>query len=235
MGCYSDRTLKSEAERLDTVENQTDRTAQYLRDAILAGELRPNQMLIAADIAAALSVSRTPVREALQRLLQEGYAKKLTNGFCVVAEHPASEMLESLEVEGQLLKLAVRLVHERGSEDTLRILDERYAAMMQAIEAGRLDEWTGMAQTWVEALVSGSGNSVLLAMIDGLKVHYWRHRWSRSFRLADCKDLTERYKLVSDALRAGDADKAEAAVAELGKVVRSYASVWSATTPEGGK
>jgi DNA-binding GntR family transcriptional regulator len=219
------------------VENQTDRTAQYLRDAILAGQLRPNQMLVAADVAVALGVSRTPVREALQRLLQEGYATKLPNGFCVVAEHPATEMQESLEVEGQLLKLAVRLVHERAAAETLRILDECDAAMTRAIDAESLDEWTRAAQSWVEAVVSGSGNSVLASMMDSLKVHYWRHRWSRSVRLAECRNLTERYKRVSDALRAGDPVTAEEALSELGQVVSRYASMWSVETrtPEGGR
>jgi DNA-binding GntR family transcriptional regulator len=215
------------------VENQTDRTAQYLRDAIMAGHLRPNQMLVAAEIAATLGVSRTPVREALQRLLQEGYATKLSNGFCVVAEHSLSEMHESLEVETHLLKLAARLVCERGSEGPLKTMDELYAEMERAIELDRLDEWTRAARSWLDALIVSSGNGVLISVMDGLKVHYWRHRWSRFFQLADCKETTLKYKEISDAVREGDVERAEQAIDNVGRAMTKYASTWSMETRPG--
>jgi DNA-binding GntR family transcriptional regulator len=214
----------------DSVESQTDRTAQYLRDAIVAGHLRPNQLLVAAEIAAKLGVSRTPVREALQRLLQEGYATKLSNGFCVVVDHQVSEMHESLEVETYLLKLAAKLVCERGSEDSLRTMDSFYGQMESAIASAGLEQWTAAAQGWVNALFVASGSGVLMSVMDGLKVHYWRHRWSRSFRVADCQEVTARYKRVADALRAGDIERAEEAITDLGQAVGRYASMWSVET-----
>jgi DNA-binding GntR family transcriptional regulator len=212
------------------VENQTDRTAQYLRDAILAGTLRPNQMLVAAEIATTLGVSRTPVREALQRLMQEGYAAKLPNGFCVVADHPASEMQESLEVESQLLKLAARLTCERGFEGPARTLDELCAQMERAIESERLDEWTRAASSWVDTLIVSSGNGVLISVIGGLRVHYWRHRWSHFIRLVDCQEITERYREVSDAVRRGDVERAERVIDTVGRAMSRYTATWSAET-----
>jgi DNA-binding GntR family transcriptional regulator len=212
------------------VENQTDRTAQYLRDAILAGDLRPNKMLVAAEIAATLGVSRTPVREALQRLIQEGYATKLSNGFCVVAEHPASEMRESLEVETHLLKLAARLACERGTADPLRAMEELCDHMDQAIGSERLDDWMSAAGSWVDTLVTLSGNGVLVSAMDSLRVHYWRRRWSRFVRLADCKEMTERYREVSDAVRTGDAERAERVIDGLGRTMSRFTSMWFAET-----
>jgi len=209
------------------MESQTDRTAQYLRDAIVAGDLRPSHLLVAADIAATLGVSRTPVREALQRLLQEGYATKLDNGFCVVADHPDSEMKDSLEVTAALLELAVRLVCERGSKESLAAMDAAHRGMEEALAQARLAEWTTAAQGWVNALVAASGNTVLTSVMDTLKVHYWRQRWARFLSLADCAEVTQKYRRVSDALHQRDVDDALEAVRDLGRKVSSHASVWS--------
>lgn len=88
---------------------------ETLRNAILSGDIRPNEPLIEADIAAALAVSRTPVREALQRLAVEQLILPRKRGWAV-REITAVEAGENSEVRAALEGYAARLAVERASD-----------------------------------------------------------------------------------------------------------------------
>ena len=72
-----------------------------LRRAIVTGEIRPNQPLIEPDLAAQLGVSRTPVRESLQRLVIAGLVVPRKRGWAV-REFTVEEMQENAEVRAGL-------------------------------------------------------------------------------------------------------------------------------------
>ena len=71
----------------------TSETYDRLRTEIIRGSIRPNERLVAADLAERLSISRTPVREALQLLEAEGLVVGLKRGY-MVREHNSSEIRE---------------------------------------------------------------------------------------------------------------------------------------------
>ena len=55
-------------------------TLQHLRELIVKGQLAPGSVIVEADLAQRLGVSRTPVRDALRSLLQEGFILARTSG-----------------------------------------------------------------------------------------------------------------------------------------------------------
>ncbi|MGH9717883.1 MAG: GntR family transcriptional regulator [Candidatus Acidiferrales bacterium] len=81
---------------------------------ILHGQLSPGQRVREVELASALGVSRTPVREALPILAQEGMLTQLdTRGF-VVREFTAQEIMDAIDVRGVLEGLAARILAEQG-------------------------------------------------------------------------------------------------------------------------
>ena len=85
-----------------------------IREMILNGELQPGQRLREAELAKTLGVSRTPVREALPMLAEEGVLQQLdTRGF-VVREFGTQEIRDAIEVRGALEGLAARMLAEQG-------------------------------------------------------------------------------------------------------------------------
>ena len=138
------------------MRSQVDKTAQYLRDAILEGQLRPNQLLVTSEIASQLGLSRTPIREAIQRLLQEGYVGKLENGMVVVVEHTATEMHELLEVEGHLLVLAARLACERAADTEMEAIQRGYERIETALLQEDFEDWSEAVKDWLERLVQAN-------------------------------------------------------------------------------
>lgn len=91
---------------------------ETLRNAILSGEIRPNEPLIEADLAASFGVSRTPIREALQRLAVEQLIIPRKRGWSV-REITAAEASENSEVRAALEGYAARLAVERASDEEI--------------------------------------------------------------------------------------------------------------------
>ncbi len=86
-----------------------------IREMILRNELAPGQRVAEAPLAELLGVSRTPVRQALPLLAQEGLlAEHDTRGF-VVRSFTAADVLDAIDVRASLEGLAARRVAERGA------------------------------------------------------------------------------------------------------------------------
>ena len=85
-----------------------------LREMILNGKLAPGQRVAEAPLADLLGVSRTPVRQALPLLAQEGLlVENETRGY-VVRAFTAAEITDAIDVRGALEALAAQRVAERG-------------------------------------------------------------------------------------------------------------------------
>src|SRR5579862_6008283 len=98
-------------------------TYDELRTAIVQGRIRPNQRLIETELAEEYGVSRTPVRESLQRLAAVGLIVAARRGW-TVREHSLDEIREIYEVRAALEGYAARLAAERGDTAALRKIAE---------------------------------------------------------------------------------------------------------------
>jgi DNA-binding GntR family transcriptional regulator len=103
----------------------SDEIFEAMRSSILHGEYRPNQRLVELEIAENLRASRTPVREAMQRLAAEGLIARDRRGW-VVHEFSPHELREILETRAALEGFATRLAALRASDDQLREIATLY-------------------------------------------------------------------------------------------------------------
>lgn len=101
---------------------------RLLREAVVNHELAPSARLLEPELALHLSVSRTPVREALRALEADGFVKRLPNGGLVVAGVDARDVRELYAVRMALESLAAREAAHRATMHNARelvsILDE---------------------------------------------------------------------------------------------------------------
>ncbi len=102
------------------------RAYEELKRAILSGELAPDSPLAEVELAEALGISRTPVREALAHLRRDGLVEAIHGGGNVVRRLDAEEVRELFLVREALESLAVRehaaLTHSVEELQTLRKL-----------------------------------------------------------------------------------------------------------------
>lgn len=111
--------------RLDGERETPAREAAYaaLRQAILEGRLEPGERLVERDLAATLGISRTPVREALQKLEQERLVRKTPRRGMVVAGFSTREVNEIYQIRSALEGLVTSLAAERCTPERLRALE----------------------------------------------------------------------------------------------------------------
>ena len=96
-----------------------DKIVSELRREILFGSLKPGQELYQDKIAEELNVSRTPVREALQVLSNEGLVSVRPNKIATVNEISDKFLDDFFEIRLLLEKESVRRICERGLDLSL--------------------------------------------------------------------------------------------------------------------
>ena len=152
--------------------DKNSRVVVKIREMILQGELRPGQRVREVELASKLGVSRTPVRESLPILAQEGVLTQLdTRGFVVRAFTP-QEIMDAIDVRGVLEGLAARMLAEQGPprrllhslQECLREGDEILAKghLIQADEARYAD----MNRQFHSLIIQGSGSKVVAEAIE---------------------------------------------------------------------
>ncbi len=130
--------------------------AAQLRQHISKGSMAPGEQLVEMDIAGALGVSRGPIREAIQRLTQEGLLVSVRNRGVFVAEFGEADIRDIYEARTAVEKAAAGLLI---STDYVRAASE-LLEKVQDMEAARLN---GDAEAMSEADVAFHEKLVAMA------------------------------------------------------------------------
>jgi DNA-binding GntR family transcriptional regulator len=189
----------------ETLSRVCLRDAAYarLRDWIIDGTLAPDEPLRDEALAEALGMSRTPIREALQRLEDDGLVVTTATRRTFVSPVTLAQAREVFPIVAELEALAIRLAAPRMDGEAfaaMRVANERLAAAL-AVE----DAWAALeADTALHGgFVSRAGNTELLGVLDELKSKVRRIEyvfWGGSDRTPSVRDHDE----LIGALETGD-------------------------------
>ncbi|SDB96361.1 DNA-binding transcriptional regulator, GntR family [Raineyella antarctica] len=187
--------------------SMTDAVTDVLREGVLSGLLPPGTWLREGEIAEVLSVSRTPVREALRRLSDEGLTNRSANRGSVVAGMSLEEVLAVYSVRASLEGLAARTAAARrpaGLVDRLLALHGRFK---QAVEAG--DNPAAINSEFHRAIREASGNAYLerfLVQVENAVRRFGQTTFDVPGRSAEV--VGEHYAII-EAIATGNEDLAE--------------------------
>jgi len=119
----------------------SDHVVEALSRLVVEGELPPGSIIHTEALGKKLGVSRTPMREALQRLEADGFVTIAANGIAKVARLEGDEALELMELREVVDGLACRVLAERGT--TASIYDELSHLVASAEKAALADDKHG--------------------------------------------------------------------------------------------
>lgn len=149
------------------------RAYAWIRDAILNGEFAEGEFIDEVALAERVKTSRTPVREALQRLQVERYVDLLPRRGAQVRVVTALEMREIYQARFVLESAALRTICERQAG-----LPEGTRALIEEMErAGRATDWNGFAQLdqlFHSEIVRHQRNAVISELYDALQPRHVR-------------------------------------------------------------
>ena len=181
---------------------------QTLRTAILRGELKPGERLMELQLADQLGVSRTPVREAIRMLEQEGLAVTTPRKGAQVARMTEKDMEEVLQIRTALEELAARLSCGRITEKELEELHAAMENFEQKTENGNLEEMGGADSAFHDVIYRASGNQKLLNLLNNLREQIYRYRIEYLKDSSSYPVLIREHREIYEALQLRDGEKA---------------------------
>ena len=149
---------------------------QTLREAILKGDLRPGERLMELQLASKLGVSRTPIREAIRILEQEGLAVTIPRKGAEVARMTEKNMEDVLQIREALDDLAVQVACDKMTEQQLKNLTHAKKNFETAIQTGNLSKIVAYDVEFHDIIYESTNNPKLVTMLNNLREQIYRYR-----------------------------------------------------------
>lgn len=173
-------------------------------------ELEENDLrLDERELAARLGCSRTPVREALVRLEQEGLVIGVPRRGYAIARKTKAELIDLIVVWAALEGMAARLVTLHATDEAVSSLRAIFARFDGERIAAKLDEYSLANLRFHQRIMELSGNEALSRTADGLLIHVRsiRHRTITESRRFE-RSLVDHMHII-EAIERRDPDLAE--------------------------
>lgn len=183
---------------------------QTLRAAILKGDLKPGERLMELQLASKLGVSRTPIREAIRMLEQEGLAITIPRKGAEVARMTEKDMEDVLQIRCALEELAVCLSCQNITENEMQQLRVAMEEFREKTRTGDISQIAKADENFHDVLYMSSDNPKLLAMLNNLREQMYRYRVEYLKDSSVYPQLIEEHYQLYEAVRSGDAQKAAA-------------------------
>jgi DNA-binding GntR family transcriptional regulator len=183
-----------------------------LQNWIIEGVYQPGEIMRDHDLALALGVSRTPVREALQRLEDEGFVQTAANRWTRVAQIDINEAKNLYPIIWSLEALAISLAQERLTVQHFDAMSEANTRLQQALATGQAVEASQADCDFHQVFIHQSDNSDLIRMLREVKT---RLRWLEIAYFKGCTlamTSLHEHKAILDALRTEEWERAIQAV-----------------------
>lgn len=187
---------------------RSDRIADELEELIFDGTFPDGARLDEVMLAERFAVSRTPVREALQRLALSGLVQQLPRRGVFVRQPGPIELIEMFEVMAELEAVCARLAAQRISDSALTELAEINARCAQAVSAQDTVAYYQENESFHALIYAQSGNSFLAAEALRLQRRLQPFRRTQLRLRGRLRQSMSEHEAVLDALRAGDGTQA---------------------------
>ncbi|KXK62804.1 hypothetical protein AWW66_06355 [Micromonospora rosaria] len=186
-----------------------------IRDRIVSGELRPGVRLSVPALAEEFSVSRSPVRDAVIRLVQDGLATETMNRGAVVARIGGAELVSLYEAREALEWATARLAAQRYTPALRRTLLGLLTEHRTVAEAGDFARHLELDAAFHQEIRQAAQSPVLAQMLDGVQGRVRLAMRSTSVRGGMMLAVDE-HQAIFEAICAGDPEgAAEAALAHI--------------------
>jgi DNA-binding GntR family transcriptional regulator len=195
-------------EQIQSPDRVTDATYQKLRQALLDGTLAPGTKLSVPALAAQLGVSRSPVREAVLRLIQEGLAVEVARRGAVVRRLSAADLIPVYEVREVLEGLAARLAAQRCTAPDASELAETMRAHESAVAEGDLQRHVALDMEFHRQLRAIADNAELAQALETVQGKILVGMKSTSVSGGPAAAVAD-HRRICDAVTAHDQDRAE--------------------------
>lgn len=179
-----------------------------LREAILKGDLKPGERLMELQLASKLGVSRTPIREAIRMLEQEGLAVTTPRKGAEVAKMTLKDMEDVLEIRDALDELAVRIACQKITDEQLKQLEEVKELFEKNTQTNNVKNIAEADVSFHDVIYEATGNPKLVTLLNNLREQVYRYRVEYIKDPKNYPTLIAEHEAILDSLKNRDVKNA---------------------------
>jgi DNA-binding GntR family transcriptional regulator len=203
-----------------------DRALDYVKTQVLTGAFPGGELISEGEVATALGMSRTPVREAFLRLEAEGLLRLYPQRGALVVQVSSDEARAVIEARLLLEQFAATKVVARGPEARAAVFERLSAALQRQRDAAAASNWRDFVEAdraYHDVTLEDSGNVILCGFYSSLRDRQMRMTGESLIhdrqRMAT---ILDEHRGIAEALRDGDLQRTlEAVRTHLAGTLRS--------------
>ena len=185
---------------------------EYLREAILNGEIKAGDRLIESSLADQTGTSRTPVREALHALEREGLVESLQRVGYVVRPISESEVAELSEIRLALESLALRWAMRKDPVGLAAAMRDNLSSCEQQVAEGNLKAFIEMDAQFHDLISEMADSSRLKEMTNNIRRYMLRYRIQSIYTEENVRRAIAGHQSVLKSIEDGDKKTAQRAL-----------------------
>lgn len=212
-----------------------EQTLDTLRDAILAGELKPGDTLTEMDLSKQLGVSRAPIREALRILNSEGLIETVPYHGTTVRRLTKVDIVEIYSMRILLETFAIEHVIKTNNPEHIKVLRNNYDQMVKAGSENDIKLVNELDRDFHDALIEMSGHSLLMSMWQTVAMKVRQVMALVNRRNEDLTQVARNHLPLIDAIEQGDYKEASRLLkTHISSVGALIAEDWNTDLLNGG-
>lgn len=184
---------------------------EELKMQILKGQIVPGTRMMEVEMAEEMGVSRTPIREAIRKLEKEGLVTIEPRKGAYASQISTKDMVDILEVRQNMEGLAAYYAALRMSDDQKKKLSEIADSYNRAVIENNTPDMIKFDTAFHHLIVEGSGNKMLVHMIEQLQELVLRFRYLYYDDFKRAEKMPREHKVIYEAILTGDTEKARRA------------------------
>jgi DNA-binding GntR family transcriptional regulator len=183
---------------VDTAKSIADQIYETLKNAIIKGEIEPNQRLFEVEVAKIFNASRTPVREAFRRLEQDGVAERLAQGGIRVPQLDEQTIQDLFNLRVILEVHAIELASARINAEEIAYLKQIRAQANELLKSSdisqdfTLNRFFELSSMFHDTIYSATRSRVLIKVISNIRAIVLSMR-SMSIRLDSIREVWDEH------------------------------------------
>lgn len=192
-------------EKIKKTESLADNVYAAIKEAIVTVKLKPGDKLNISKIAFDLGVSTTPVREALNRLINEGLVTNVQFKGLFVTDISWEDFAQLLEVRKLLELEAISKAAPKMEDEDIKIGESLIQQMKKAFRAGNVQKYIETSLDFHMLYINRCGNQILIDFLCNFNDRIKRIAFLATQKAEKIPGFIEDYEVILEALRARDA------------------------------
>lgn len=187
----------------------SDYAYSEIKERIIVAELTPNESIVEEALATELKISRTPLREALQRLEIEELVVRKTNGRLKVADVSVKEVEEIFLIRAMLEEIVVEQATLNAKERDISNLTHIVFMIEETFKTANIDDILYYGSKFHTTIYELSENKTAIKMLNQLNDHV--HRYQRLIPIQNADRLKRsiiEHKQILELMKQGDKESA---------------------------